>query len=140
MGWGTSYIDTEGYLNRICANEIDDRIAECEEKVKSAFDLMTTIMASSPMDFKPGEGEEPIPWPQYIKENRDYIEEEIRECLPKLERLRVAKIAAERKEAEVQYCANGHGHINNEWDGVLKCPVCDSPFVGSCKIKLVESD
>ena len=61
MGWGTSYIDTEGYLNRVCANEIDDRITECEEKVKSEFDLMTTIMASSPMDFKPREGEEPIP-------------------------------------------------------------------------------
>lgn len=62
------------------------------------------------------------------------------ESRAKLERLRVAKIAAERNEAEVQYCANGHGYINNEWDGVLKCPVCDSPFVGSCKIKLVESD
>jgi hypothetical protein len=50
MGWGTCYIDTQGYLNRVTIDQIDDEIEEVNRRVKSAFDLMTALMASSP-DF-----------------------------------------------------------------------------------------
>ena len=37
MGWGTCYIDTQGYLNRVTIEQIDDEIEEANGRVKSAF-------------------------------------------------------------------------------------------------------
>jgi DNA repair exonuclease SbcCD ATPase subunit len=140
MGWGTCYIDTQGYLNRVTINQIDDEIEEANGRVKSAFDLMTALMASSPADVKRGSDDDPLPWPQYIKEQRDYIENEIRENLAKLHNLYSAQSALKSKEAEIEYCENGHGRIKDNWDGGDKCPVCGASFIGSCKLGLVDRD
>ena len=140
MGWGTCYIDTQGYLNRVTIEQIDDEIEEANGRVKSAFDLMTALMASSPADVKRGDDDEPLPWPQYIKEQRDYIENEIRENLAKLHNLYSAQNALKSKEAEIEYCENGHGRIKDNWDGGDKCPVCGASFIGSCKLGLVDRD
>ena len=140
MGWGTCYIDTQGYLNRVTIEQIDDEIEEANGRVKSAFDLMTALMASSPADVKRGDDDEPLPWPQYIKEQRDYIENEIRENLAKLHNLYSAQNALKSKEAEIEYCENGHGRVKDNWDGGDKCPVCGASFIGSCKLGLVDRD
>jgi DNA repair exonuclease SbcCD ATPase subunit len=140
MGWGTCYIDTQGYLNRVTIEQIDDEIEEANGRVKSAFDLMTALMASSPADVKRGDDDDPLPWPQYIKEQRDYIENEIRENLAKLHNLYSAQSALKSKEAEIEYCENGHGRIKDNWDGGDKCPVCGASFIGSCKLGLVDRD
>lgn len=58
MGWGTSYINPEGYLNRITIEQIKDEIETEEVRVKDAFDKMAIIMASSPTDIKYEDGEE----------------------------------------------------------------------------------
>jgi DNA repair exonuclease SbcCD ATPase subunit len=140
MGWGTCYIDTQGYLNRVTIEQIDDEIEEANGRVKSAFDLMTALMASSPADVKRGGDDDPLPWPQYIKEQRDYIENEIRENLAKLHNLYSAQSALKSKETEIEYCENGHGRIKDNWDGGDKCPVCGASFIGSCKLGLVDRD
>ena len=82
----------------------------------------------------------PLPWPQYIKEQRDYIENEIRENLAKLHNLYSAQSALKSKEAEIEYCENGHGRVKDNWDGGDKCPVCGASFIGSCKLGLVDRD
>lgn len=140
MGWGTCYINTQGYLNRVTINQIDDEIEEANGRVKSAFDLMTALMASSPADVNQGGDGESLPWPQYIKEQRDYIENEIRENLAKLHDLYSAQSAVKSKETEIEYCENGHGRIKDNWDGEDKCPVCGASFVGTCKLGLVDRD
>ena len=140
MGWGTCYIDTQGYLNRVTIDQIDDEIEEANGRVKSAFDLMTALMASSPADVKRGGDDDPLPWPQYIKDQRDYIENEIRENLAKLHNLYSAQSALKSKEAEIEYCENDHGRIKDNWDGGDKCPVCGASFIGSCKLGLVHRD
>ena len=140
MGWGTCYIDTQGYLNRVTIEQIDDEIEEVNGRVKSAFDLMTALMASSPADVKRGGDDDSLPWPQYIKEQRDYIENEIRENLAKLHNLYSAQNALKSKEAEIEYCENGHGRIKDNWDGGDECPVCGASFIGSCKLGLVDRD
>ena len=140
MGWGTCYIDTQGYLNRVTIDQIDDEIEEANGRVKSAFDLMTALMASSPEDVKRGGDDDPLPWPQYIKEQRDYIENEIRENLAKLHNLYSAQNALKSKEAEIEYCENGHGRVKDNWDGGDECPVCGASFIGSCKLGLVDRD
>ena len=56
-----------------------------------------------------------MPWPEYIKEQRDFIEGAIRENLSCLHDLYTAKRAIEQKEVEIEYCANGHGRIKGDW-------------------------
>lgn len=140
MGWGTCYIDPQGYLSRITVEQIDDEISESESRVKSAFDMMTTIMASSPADVKPDADGDPVPWPEYIKEQRDLIESTIRENLSCLHDLYAAKRALEQKEVEIEYCANGHGRIKGDWCDEDKCHICGLPFAGTCKLSLVDKD
>jgi len=138
MGWGTSYIDTEGYLNRITIEQIEDEIETAERRVKDAFDRMAIIMASSPTDIKYEDGEDPQPWPEYVKEQRDLIEDALHENISNLQRLYAAQGAKEKKEVEIEYCTNGHGRIKGDWCDEGKCHICGAPFSGTCKLSLID--
>jgi hypothetical protein len=41
MGWGTCYVDTQGYLNRVTIDQIDDEIEEVDRQIEEVREEQT---------------------------------------------------------------------------------------------------
>ena len=77
MGWGTTY-KHEGYLNRIYKSQIESKLRECDDNLRSLWNQITIYMAQTPPAWEDTEyGKRP--YAAFLEELIEEIREEMEE-------------------------------------------------------------